>query len=67
MVTYVRNCYGTPSRLFITGGKEIAWPEGTTQGDPFAMLSYAVGIVSLLSLINDCETNIDLSSKVNHI
>ena len=37
MATYIRNCYGMSSRLFITGGREIASTEGTTQGDPFAM------------------------------
>ena len=31
------------------------------------MPSYAVVIVPLLSLINDYETNIDLSSKVKHV
>ena len=38
--TYVRNCYGRPARLFITGGKEIESKEGTTQGDPTAMPAY---------------------------
>ena len=66
MATYFRNCYDTPSRLFINGGKEIASSEGTTQGDPFAMPTYAVGIVSLLSLINESETKMASASKVKH-
>ena len=37
MATYFRNCYGSPSRLFVTGGKEILSSERTTQGDSFAM------------------------------
>ena len=36
MAQYVNNCYEKPSRLFITGGKEIPSAEGKTQGDPFA-------------------------------
>ena len=34
MSTYLRNCYSTPSRLFVAGGEEISSAEGTTQGDP---------------------------------
>ena len=51
LATYVRNCYRTPARLFVTGGVEIASSEGTTQGDTVAMPSYAIGILPLLSII----------------
>ena len=55
MATYIRNCYCTSSRLFVTGGCEIDSVEGTTQGDPLAIPVYAVGITPLLSLINPSE------------
>ena len=51
LATYVINCYKVPSRLFVAGGIEISSSEGTTQGDPSAMPSYAVGILPFLSLI----------------
>ena len=46
--TYVTNCYQSPARLFIAGGKELLSNEGTTQGDPVAMAMYAIGITPLL-------------------
>jgi hypothetical protein len=51
MSTYVKNCYKKPARLFIAGGKELSSSEGTTQGCPLAMPSYAVGIIPFLSII----------------
>ena len=48
--TYI-NCYMKPSRLFITGGKEISSNEGNTQGDSMAVGIYALGLMLLLSSI----------------
>ena len=48
---FANNCYSSPSRLFIRGGKEIPSQEGTTQGDPIAMAIYALRILPLLTSI----------------
>ena len=45
IATYIDNCYMKPSRLFITGGKEISSNEGTNQGDPIAMGMYALCLI----------------------
>jgi hypothetical protein len=47
LAIYTINCYQSPSRLFIQGGKEISSAEGTTQGHPVAMPIYAIGITPL--------------------
>ena len=51
IATYINNCYIKPSRLFITGGKEISSNERTTQGAPIAMGVYALGLIPLLTSI----------------
>ena len=53
--TFVYNCYNVPTRLFIIGGKEIKSTEGTTQGDPTAMATYALGLVPLLECLLNSE------------
>ena len=45
---FIRNFYLKPARLFVVGGVEIPSAEGTTQGDPTTMPTYAIGIRPLL-------------------
>ncbi|EDO37922.1 predicted protein [Nematostella vectensis] len=46
---YAINTYRNSARLFITGGKEIISAEGTTQGDPLAMATYALSMQPLIT------------------
>ena len=58
IATYVNNCYKTPARLFVTGGKELSSEEGTTQGDPIAMGMYALGLMTLLTSLYDPSSHL---------
>jgi len=42
--TILKNTYGVPIKLFITGEGEIASTEGITQGDPLAMAMCALAV-----------------------
>lgn len=48
LARFAHNCYTTPSRLFVTGGMELASQEGTTQGDPLSMPFYALSLIPLI-------------------
>ena len=54
--TFVTNCYTTPARLFVIGGTEIRFNEGTTQEDPVVMAIYAIGITPLIMMIIELVT-----------
>ncbi len=58
LAIYTINCYQSPSRLFVQGGKEISSAEGTTQGNPVAMPIYAIGITPLLCKIKEPNSNV---------
>lgn len=47
--TVLINVNRVPSRLFVTGGLELASQEGTTQGCVFAMAMYAIGAMPLVN------------------
>ena len=51
IATYIINCYATPSRLFIVGGGEILFSEGTTQGNPTVMWACTLSILPLIKFL----------------
>ena len=48
---YVKNCYSVNSRLFIIGGGEIQSMEGTMQGNPAAMVIYAIAFIPRILML----------------
>ena len=53
IAVFVSNCYNQTIRLFIVGGKELLSKEGTTQGDPIAMVVYGLSLLPLMSNIKN--------------
>ena len=59
IATYINNCYMKPSRLFITGGKEISSNKGTTQEDLITMEMYVLSLMpQLTSIISNNAGNL---------
>ena len=56
IATYVLNSYSQEARLFISIGEKITSAEGTAQGDPSAMLIFAVISLSLLNMTTTDST-----------
>ena len=54
---FVKNCYSTPSRLFIVGGTEITSREGIIQNDPVSMSIYGIGVTPLINMLIDILSN----------
>ena len=48
LTTILHNCYQAQSRLFVSGGGELASEEGVTQGDPLSMPFYALATLPLI-------------------
>ena len=51
IATYKINCYPTPSRLFIVGGRGTLSIEEATQDDQTAMGAYVLGILPLIKFL----------------
>ena len=51
--TYINNCYPSPTGLFFQSGWSIKTKEGTTQGNPIAMETYALTITPLLAWLSE--------------
>ena len=61
--TYVSNCYQSAARLFVIGWKEILTKEGTTQGDPTSMGTYALEVTLLLHFLHEFILTSEYRSK----
>ena len=61
---FLKNCYSTPSRLFIVGGTEITSREGTTQVDAVSMANYGIGVTLLINILIDILSK-EYSTNVN--
>ena len=74
IATYVINSYSQEARLFIAGGEGITPVEGTAQGDPTAIPTYALGFLPPLNITTTDSTkhaaytgNINCVGKLRNI
>ena len=51
--TILNNTYQSPTRMFVSGGGEVASSEGTTQGDPLGMAMYALAVIPLINKLQE--------------
>ena len=61
--TYFINCYATQSRLFIAGGWEILYSEGTIWGEPTAMGAHELGILPLIKFLLEVISLNEMNAK----
>ena len=50
---YVKNCYNSPSRLFIIRRNELKSNESTTQDDPVSIAIYGIGVTLMINILID--------------
>ena len=50
---YVKNCYNSPSRLFIIRRNELKSNESTTQNDPVSIAIYGIGVTLMINILID--------------
>ena len=50
---FVKNCYSSPSRLFIVGITKIASRVRTAQGDPVSIAIYSLEVTPLINMLID--------------
>ena len=56
--TTLNNTYGPPIRLFITDEGELSSTKGITQGDPLAMVMYAIAVNPLINHLHQSQPDI---------